>query len=215
MSLRKFLEPSEKPKVICTDNSQEFGKSCEDLSWNHRASTLHRSETIGIADEPYAEKRKRRLLYCCNEAWMKSGGLILWNAIAICEMSKTSWRMGKHVTNGDLENHLKARSFRLVQWLKIIQFLQKDLARLLQFGKKVLHGILLWICIICGRNLERRYFGRRHRGAGNFGRVSEIHARRLHAKEIITPKRVYNSYSQSQMEIVKLSGGDQVFRRSI
>ena len=56
---------------------------------------------------------------------MKSGGLILWNAIAICEMSKTSWRMGKHVTNGDLENHLKARSLRLVQWLNTIQFLRK------------------------------------------------------------------------------------------
>ena len=37
-SLRKFLEPSEKPKVIYTDNSLEFGKSCEDLSWNHRTS---------------------------------------------------------------------------------------------------------------------------------------------------------------------------------
>ena len=41
-SLRKFFEPSEKPKIIYTDNSLEFGKSCEDLSWNHRTSTLHR-----------------------------------------------------------------------------------------------------------------------------------------------------------------------------
>ena len=31
-SLRKFLEPSQKPKVIDTDNSLEFGKFCEDLS---------------------------------------------------------------------------------------------------------------------------------------------------------------------------------------
>ena len=28
-----------------TDNSLEFGKSFEDLSWNHRTSTPHRSET--------------------------------------------------------------------------------------------------------------------------------------------------------------------------
>ena len=49
-SLRKFLEPSEKPKVIYADNSLEFGKSCEDLSWNHRTSTPHRSETNGIAE---------------------------------------------------------------------------------------------------------------------------------------------------------------------
>ena len=49
-SARKFLEPSEKPKVIYTDDSWEFGKSCEDLSCNHRTSTPHRSETNGIAE---------------------------------------------------------------------------------------------------------------------------------------------------------------------
>ena len=38
-SLMKFLEPTRKPKVIYTDNSLEFGKSCEELSWNHCAST--------------------------------------------------------------------------------------------------------------------------------------------------------------------------------
>ena len=49
-SLQKFLEPERKPKVIYTDNSLEFGKACEDLSWNHCTSTPHRSETIGIAE---------------------------------------------------------------------------------------------------------------------------------------------------------------------
>ena len=49
-SLRKFLEPTRKPKVIYTDNSLEFGKSCEDFSWNHSTSTPHRSETNGIAE---------------------------------------------------------------------------------------------------------------------------------------------------------------------
>ena len=49
-SLRKFLEPSKKAKVIYTDNSLEFSKSCEDLSWNHRTSTPFRSEMNGIAE---------------------------------------------------------------------------------------------------------------------------------------------------------------------
>ena len=40
---------SQKPKVVHTDNSWEFGKDCEELSWNHRTSTPHRSETNGIA----------------------------------------------------------------------------------------------------------------------------------------------------------------------
>ena len=49
-SLQKFLDPERKPKVIYTDNSLEFGKACEDLSWNHCTSTPHRSETNGIAE---------------------------------------------------------------------------------------------------------------------------------------------------------------------
>ena len=49
-SLQKFLVPDRNPKVIETDNSMEFGKACEDLSWNHCTSTPHRSETNGIAE---------------------------------------------------------------------------------------------------------------------------------------------------------------------
>ena len=49
-SSQKFLEPERKPKVTYTDNSLEFGKACEDLSWNHCTSTPHRSENNGIAE---------------------------------------------------------------------------------------------------------------------------------------------------------------------
>ena len=40
-SLRMFLEPSQKPNVIYTDNSLEFGESCEELSW--KSSNMHTS----------------------------------------------------------------------------------------------------------------------------------------------------------------------------
>ena len=49
-SFMKFLEPTRKPKVNHTDNSLEFGKACEDLTWNHCTSTPHRSETNGTAE---------------------------------------------------------------------------------------------------------------------------------------------------------------------
>ena len=49
-SLQKFLEPDRKPKVIYTDNSLEFGKACDDLSWDHCTCTPHISETNGIAE---------------------------------------------------------------------------------------------------------------------------------------------------------------------
>ena len=61
-SLQKFLEPERKPKVIYTDNSLEFGKACEDLSWNHCTSAPHRSETNGIAER--AVRSKGRYLCC-------------------------------------------------------------------------------------------------------------------------------------------------------
>ena len=50
-SKRKFVEPSARPKVIYRDSSPEFGKACEDLFWNHWASTPHRSETNGTAGQ--------------------------------------------------------------------------------------------------------------------------------------------------------------------
>ena len=55
--LRKLKEacksswnPIENLKSFYTDNSFEFGKVCEDLSWDHCTSTPHRSETNGIAE---------------------------------------------------------------------------------------------------------------------------------------------------------------------
>ena len=49
-SLRKFPEPSARPKVMYTDKSLEFRKVCQDSFWNHCTSAPHRSETNGIAE---------------------------------------------------------------------------------------------------------------------------------------------------------------------
>ena len=43
-------KPSQKPQVFHTYNLLEFCKKCEELPWNHRTTTLRRSETSGIAD---------------------------------------------------------------------------------------------------------------------------------------------------------------------
>ena len=69
--MQKFLEPERKPKVIYTDNSLEFGKACEDLSWNHCTSTPHRSETNGIAERTVRSKSTSAVLLQSglNENW--------------------------------------------------------------------------------------------------------------------------------------------------
>ena len=38
---------------------------------------------------------------------MKNGGLILWNAVAICEMSKISWQTRKLLMKEDVGTHSK------------------------------------------------------------------------------------------------------------
>ena len=43
-----------------------------------------------LQNELYVEQKKRHQPYYCNLDWMISGSRIPWNAIAICEMSKTS-----------------------------------------------------------------------------------------------------------------------------
>ena len=51
---------------------------------------------------------------------MISGGQIPWNAVAICEMSKTSWQTGKLRMNEDLVNLSKDQLFHvgaLVEYL--------------------------------------------------------------------------------------------------
>ena len=58
--LQKFLESSRKLKFIYTDNSLEFNKVCEDLSWNHctyqRHCTYHTDQKqMGLLREQCAE----------------------------------------------------------------------------------------------------------------------------------------------------------------
>ena len=74
-SLQKFLEPTRKPSVIYTHISLEFGKSCEDLSWNHCTSTPHRSETNEIA-----ERAVRRIKEGTSAAQLQSALDEKWRA---------------------------------------------------------------------------------------------------------------------------------------
>ena len=67
-SLQKFLRADEEPKVMYTDNSLEFGKSCEELSWNHCTPTPHSSETNGIA-----ERAARRIKEGTSAVLLQSG----------------------------------------------------------------------------------------------------------------------------------------------
>ena len=140
---------------------------------------------------------------------MKNVGQIPWNVTPIFETYKISCLMGRHLMRGDSENHSKGQSSHLCNGPNITLISAKDLSRLHQFGKKVLPGTIPWLCIVRGRNLERRHLGRRHWAIGKDERIRNL------AKEVLTQM---NGQKHCIFPVadgtVKLSGGDQVLRTS-
>ena len=93
---------------------------------------------------------------------MKSGSRILWNVVAVCEMTKTSWQMGNLGVKDGLENHAKGPIIPFGAMVEYHPISARDQARLHQFDKKVPLGNFVGYELIAGERLERRYPGRRH-----------------------------------------------------
>ena len=213
-SLIKFLEPTRKPKVIYTDNSLEFGKSCEGLSWNHCTSTPHRSETNGIA-----ERAPRRVKEGTSVVLLQSGLDKEWWAD-----SMEFFTYLRNVT--DLLSDGKTPHERrfgmpfigpvippfgaMVEYHPISA---KDISRLHQFGPKVLPGVFLGYVL---------YAGRIWKGDIMIADIeeleetdaSEIHARRLNANGVLTPMKGDNFIFPVADGTVKTTGGDRRLRPS-
>ena len=118
-SLQKFLEPERKSKVIYINNSLEFGKAREDLSWNHCTSTPHRSETDGIAD-----RAVRRVKEGVSVALLQSGLIESWWADFMeCNTFLRNvidcYLMGRRLMKDVLGNQLEDLLFHLFHWLSI------------------------------------------------------------------------------------------------
>ena len=149
-SLQKFLEPDRNPKVIYTDNSLEFGKACEDLSWNHCTSTPHRSETNGIAERAVRRVKEGTSVVLLqsglNESWWADSMecyTYLRNVTDLLFDGKTPYERrfgqpfkGPIIPFGSLVEYYPVSA--------------KDQSRIHQFGKKVLPGLRS----VRGENLE-------------------------------------------------------------
>ena len=140
--------------------------------------------------EQCAELRKGHLRYW---VWTKNGGLIPWNAAAICEIFKISCLMKRHFMKGGSEYHWMAWSFRLVHWLNINSPISaKDQSRIHQLGKKVLLGLFLGYALYAGEFGRETSWSRAFRNWKRWT-ASEIYAKRLNAKKVLThPKRYLN-----------------------
>ena len=119
---------------------------------------------------------------------MRSGGQILWNAIAICEMSKTYWQTGRLLVKEDLGNHSKDQSFPFGAMVEYYPISARDQARIHQFGDKVLPGIFLGYALIAGGIWEGDILIADIEELENLD-ASEIYPQRLNAKEVLVTQR--------------------------
>ena len=223
-SLMKFLEPTRKPKVIYTDNSLEFGKACEDLSWNHCTSTPHRSETNGIAGRAERRVKERTSAVLLqsglgNEWWAESMEChcYLRNIQDLLSDGKTPYERRFGMPFGGpvilframVDYHLYLRKTNLV---------------CISLEQKFCQVYSLRLCVVCGENLERRHHGRRHWRIGGDGRI-RTPRQKAQWKKVLTPmkngkfhipSRRWNSqnlWRRSTFETIHLNPGSSGTRR--
>ena len=144
------MEPNRKPKVIYTDNPLEFGKACEDLPWNHCASTPHRSETNGIA-----ETAVRTVKEGTSAVLLQSGLDENWWADSI--ESYTCLRNiqdllsdGKTPYERRFGEPFKGPIILFGSLVECYPFSAKDQSRNHQFGKKVYPGLFFGYALYAG-----------------------------------------------------------------
>ena len=209
-SLQKFLEPERKPKVIYTDNSLEFGKACEDLSWNHCTSTPHRSETNGIA-----ERAVRRIKEGTSAVLLQSGLNESWWADSMeCYTYLRNVRDllsdGKTPYERRFGQPFKGPIIPFGSLVEYHPFTAKYQSRTHQFGKKVLPGLFLGYALYAGGKGDVLIADLEELETMD---ASEIYSKRLNAKEVIFPKQGEFIFPIADGRI-KTPGGDQELRTS-
>ena len=154
---------------------------------------------MGLLREQCAEWKKKLLLYCCSQVWMKIGGRIPWNVLPICETFKISCLMGKTPNGRRFGEPFKGPIIPFGSLVEYHPISAKDLSRLHQFGARVLPGLFLGYALYAVRiwkgdvlvadleELETMH-------------ASEIYSKRFNAKEVIFPKEKGEFIFQSQMD---------------
>ena len=211
-SLQKFLESERKPKVIYTVNSSEFGKACEDLSWNNCTSTPHRSETNGIAERAVSRVKEGTsavlLQSGLNESWWADSMecyTYLRNVTDLLSDGKTTYerRFGQP---------FKGPIIPFGSLVEYHTITAKDQYRIHQFGKKVLPGLFLGDALYAGGIWKGDVLIADLEELETMD-ASEIHSKRLNAKEVIFPKQGEFIFPIADGRI-KTPGGDQELRTS-
>ena len=211
--MQKFLEPDRNPKAIYTDNPLEFGKACEDLSWNHRTSTPHRSETSGIPERAVRRAKEGTsavlLQSCLNERWWADSMecyTYLRNVADLLSDGKTPYerRFGQPFKGP------------IIPFGSLVEYhpnTAKDRSRIHQFGKKVLPGLFLGYALYAERIWKGDALVADLEELETID-ASEIYSRRLNAKEVIFHKEKGEFIFPIADGRIKILGGDQDLKTS-
>ena len=190
-----------------------FGKACQDLSWNHCTSTLHRSETNGIA-----ERAVRRVKEGTSAVLLQSGLNESWWAD-----SMECYTYLRNVT--DLLSDGKTPCERrfgqpfkgpIIPFGSLFEYhpiTAKEQSRIHQFGKKVLPGLFLAYALYAGRIWKGDVLVADLEELETMD-ASEIYSKRLNAKEVIFPKEKGEFIFPIADGRIKTLGGDQDLRTS-
>ena len=202
------------PKVIHTDNSLEFGKACEDLSWNHCTSTPHRSETNWIAERAVRKVKEGTFAVLLqsglNESWWADSMecyTYLRNVTDLLSDGKTPYerRFGQQ---------FKGPIIPFGSLVEYQPFTAKDQSRIHQFGKKVLPGLFLEYALYAGGIWKGDILVADIQELETMD-ASEIYLKkRLNAKEVIFTKEKGKLIFPVAEGRIKLLGRDQDLRTS-
>ena len=204
-------EPKRKPTVVYTDNSLEFGKACEDLSWNHCTSKPHRSETNGTV-----ERAVRRVKQGTSAVLLQSGLEESWWADSM-ECYTYLRNVTDLLSDGKTPDERRfGQPFKgpIMPFGSLVEYhpiSSKGQSRIHQFGKTVLPGLFLGYALYAGGiwKVDVRVADLEELETMD---ASEIYSKRLNAKEVIFPKENGKFIFPVADGGIKLSGGDQELR---
>ena len=152
----------------------QFGKACEDLSWNHCTSTPHRSETNGIA-----ERAVRRVKEDTSVVLLQSGLNGNWWADSM-ECFAYMRNVQDLLSDGKTPYERRfGQPFNgpIIPFGSLVEYhpiTAKDQSRIHQFGKKVLPGLLLGYALYAGWIWKGWRTGCRPWGVGDDGRIGNL-----------------------------------------
>ena len=208
----KYLELTRKPKVIYTDNSVEFGKSCEELSWNHWY--VNATQTNGIAERAVRSVKEGTsavLLQSSlgDEWWADSMECFCYlrNLQDLLSVGKTPYERrfgmpfdGPVIPFGAMVELSHCFCERLVATASIRS---KSLARYIS-RSCILYARRIWKGDILAADVEEL----------EEMDASELYTRMLNAKEVLTPQRNGNFIFPVADGTVKILEGEQRLRTS-